>query len=56
MQVVWILSRHWKIAEAHDLFGGVGHQGAVDAGLIWLCGLLQIERESQGDPFSFFSV
>lgn len=55
VQVVWILSRHWKITEAHDLFGGVGHQGAVDAGLVRFCGLLRIEWESQGEPF-FFSV
>lgn len=48
VQVVWILSRHWKITEAHDLFGGVGHQGAVDTDLVRFCGLLRIEWESQG--------
>lgn len=46
VQVVRKLSRHWEIAEAHDLLGGVGHQGTVDAGLVRLCWLLHMERES----------
>lgn len=52
VQVVWIISRHWKIAETHDLFGGVGHQGAVNAALIGLYSLLQMEGEivSSFDP------
>lgn len=46
VQVVWIISRRWKIAETHDLFGGVGHQGAVNTALIWLYSLLQMEGET----------
>lgn len=45
VHVVWIISRRRKIAETHDLFGGVGHQGAVNAAFIWLYGLLQMEGE-----------
>lgn len=45
VQVVWIIGGHWEIAETHDLFGGVGHQGAVNIALIWLYSLLQMEGE-----------
>lgn len=31
---VWIVSRHWKITVTHHLFGGVNHQGAIDAALL----------------------
>lgn len=36
VHVVWIVGWHGKITEAHHLFGGVDHQGAIDAGSLWL--------------------
>lgn len=36
VHVVWIVSRHREVTETHDLFGGVDHQGAIDAGSFWL--------------------
>ncbi len=36
VHVVWKVGRHREITETHDLFGGVGHQRAIDAGSLWL--------------------
>lgn len=36
VHVIWIVSGHGKIAETHHLFGRVDHQGAIDAGSLWL--------------------
>lgn len=44
VHVVWVVSRHWKIAETHHLFGGVDHQRAVDAGSLRLRRILWKQR------------
>lgn len=36
VQVVRIISRYWKITETHHLFGGVSHQGVIDAASLGL--------------------
>lgn len=40
VHVVWIIGRHGKVTETHELFGGVDHQGAIAAGSLWLRCLL----------------
>lgn len=47
VHVVWVVRRHGEITETHHLFGGVDHQGAIDAGSLWLKCLLWTQRETR---------
>lgn len=49
VHVVWIISRHGKITETHHLFGGVDHQGAINAGSLRLRGVLLTKRKNRAD-------
>lgn len=47
--VIRIISGHGKITETHHLFGGVDHQGAINAGSLRLRGVLSTERKNRAD-------